>query len=285
MEYFLSVAQTLNFTKTANEKFVSQPAVSRQIASLEEELGVTLFKRESKGLSLTGAGTIIANYFETHRNNLASITQMVRENESEKKVSIRIGCGNGWCLNEFLPQINEKMTIKYPNLEFHIESYSFEQLVHALNEDNIDVAIGLSQNMYELATLEIQELTKIQRVLLYSVNNSVACEIKNPLPADFSGQRFFVFSNDNNILGLVSSYCKPYGFVPRIQIVNNLNSLFANVINGFGVAIVDQWTTRIHDNGFQYIPLESMHKVSLAWKRNNLSEMSSMFLEELKKFF
>ena len=283
IEYFLSVAKTLNFTKTANEKFVTQPAVSRHIATLEAELGATLFKRESKGLSMTEAGIIFANYFETHRKNMNLITQMVKANEREKKVIFRIACGSGWALNGFLPRIMEKMTMAYPNIEFHIENYSFEQLIHVISEDDIDVAIGLSHNMYELATLEVQELTQISRLLIYSVSNDVARVIEHPVPADFKNQRFLIANNDNNILGLVSSYCKPYGFVPQIQIVNNMDSIFANVINGLSVTIVDQWTERIHHPNLRHIPLESMHKISVAWKRDALNDVRAMFIKELKQ--
>lgn len=285
IEYFLSVAHTLNITKTANEKFVTQPAVSRHIATLETELGVSLFNRENKGLSLTEAGTIFLNYFETHRKNMALITQMVKVNEQEKKRILHIGCGNGWSLNPFLTEIKNKMLKTYPNIEFHLENYPFDQLVHALNEGEIDLAIGIRHNMFELATLEIVELTQIPRILVYSVKDVVASEIENVTPQDFKKHKFLLCNNDNNILGLVSSYFKPYGFVPQIQIVNNMDSVFSNVLNGSGVTIVDQWTERIHHPLLRNIPLESMHKVAVAWRREESNEVSAMFIQELMDYF
>ena len=60
IEYFLSAAKHLNFTKAADEFYTSQPTVSRQIALLEEELGFELFKRDKGNLRLTIGGAIMA---------------------------------------------------------------------------------------------------------------------------------------------------------------------------------------------------------------------------------
>ena len=56
IDYFLAVARHLSFTKAARELFVSQPAISRQILALEEELGYTLFERTNKSVHMTKAG-------------------------------------------------------------------------------------------------------------------------------------------------------------------------------------------------------------------------------------
>ena len=61
--YFIDLAKTLNFTETAKHFFVSQPAISKQISALEEELGVQLFHRGQRQVTLTPAGETYASFF------------------------------------------------------------------------------------------------------------------------------------------------------------------------------------------------------------------------------
>ena len=62
LRLFISLSQTLNFTKTANEFYVTQPTVSNYITALESSLGVTLLKRNSHSVSLTPEGKEFVNY-------------------------------------------------------------------------------------------------------------------------------------------------------------------------------------------------------------------------------
>lgn len=63
IQYFLMAAEKMSFTETAKVMYVSQPAVSRQISLLEEEIGLELFRRNKSTLQLTGAGERLAVFF------------------------------------------------------------------------------------------------------------------------------------------------------------------------------------------------------------------------------
>lgn len=64
INYFLTVAKCLSFTKAANLLYVSQPALSRQIIMMEDELGVKLFNRTGRSLALTPSGQILMDELE-----------------------------------------------------------------------------------------------------------------------------------------------------------------------------------------------------------------------------
>jgi len=96
IEYFLAAAEHMSFTKTANEKFVSQPAVSKQISAMESELGVELFVRGHNSAKLTQAGRMFHEYYKKQRQEMELLKQQIRENEKEEVLDLHIGCGSGW---------------------------------------------------------------------------------------------------------------------------------------------------------------------------------------------
>ena len=79
LQYFMSVARSLNFTEAAEEQYVSQPALSRGIASLEQELGVALLERNHHSVSLTPAGTLLAAELPNLRKELERVLMLVRQ--------------------------------------------------------------------------------------------------------------------------------------------------------------------------------------------------------------
>ena len=77
LDYFLAVAETLNVSRAATRVFVSQPALSRQIRLLEEELGVSLFERTARGMTLTDAGVLLRQRATSVVKDVASIKEDV----------------------------------------------------------------------------------------------------------------------------------------------------------------------------------------------------------------
>lgn len=85
LEYFMVVAQELSFSNAAKKLFVTQPALSRSISSLESELGVALFIRRHPALSLTPAGKVFASELPRLNSELKQIIRATRQTK---------GCGN-----------------------------------------------------------------------------------------------------------------------------------------------------------------------------------------------
>lgn len=134
VEYFLTVAENLSFTKTATEKHISQPAVSRHIAALEEELGVALFERSYKALKLTEAGRIFVDHFKKQRKDLSLAQQLAQESHKRSQKPLNIGCGWGWSLVEFLPRVAAGLAAGAPDTGLLVQCYSFERLAAALTD-------------------------------------------------------------------------------------------------------------------------------------------------------
>ncbi len=120
---FLAVSRYLNFTRAAEELMLTQPAVSRQVAQLERELGVTLFERLGRSVYLTDSGRRLIPLAEQLLGQMDRVVEAVRGDESGGRGSLRIGASTtpGYYL---LPPILGRFHRDYPNvdLEFTVEN-------------------------------------------------------------------------------------------------------------------------------------------------------------------
>ena len=124
--YFLALCRYKNFSETARRLYVSQPAVSKQIFSLEEELGVTLFKREYKNIDLTKEGKILQETLEKTVQMIQDAkTRMYRQSHSQE-YSLKIGVLQGLDIADLLPCRCRRFPQR-PQIRRHLRRSSLHQ--------------------------------------------------------------------------------------------------------------------------------------------------------------
>lgn len=141
--YFLTVADTLSFSKAAAAPFVSQPAVSKQVSLLEEELGLTLFDRTRQGVFLTEAGRLFSELFRDYINRFHATMEEAQHINRRLHDRVRIGCSEGFHLSEFYANVQTFFDAKYPNIELELSSDRADRLLPALKQGKIDLMISL----------------------------------------------------------------------------------------------------------------------------------------------
>ena len=156
---FLTVAETLNFARAAEQLHVTQPAVTQQIHSLETELNVRLFRRTTRTVELTQDGLIflgdakaMVEIFEHAKKRAASGVVDTRE-------SFIIGCHSN---NDILSLAHtlEAMKEQIPNLYPIFRVVPFQHLYQRLSEEEVDVVVAFREGGLKKA-IHYQELTKI----------------------------------------------------------------------------------------------------------------------------
>lgn len=140
LECFLAVAEYLNFSRAAEALKITQPAVSHQISSLEDELGAKLFQRTSKSVSLTQTGILFME-------DAAAIVRIAsgakrRLGTGMEDFSLfQIGCHNQSELN-LLPQVIRGLREQFPSLRPTIKQIPFKAMVNLLLEGRLHVMFG-----------------------------------------------------------------------------------------------------------------------------------------------
>lgn len=140
LEYLLAVANFGSFSVAAEHCFVTQPSLSMQIKSLEDELGVMLLDRSKKPVIPTEAGeAVLAQARETLRE-YNSIKEVVARIKGEMSGRIRLGVIPTiapYMLHKFIPDFVQR----YPKVELEIREMKTEDIIDALNRDRIDAAL------------------------------------------------------------------------------------------------------------------------------------------------
>jgi DNA-binding transcriptional LysR family regulator len=157
---FLAVRRHRNYTRAAEEVFLTQPAVSRQVRQLEEELGVRLFEQIGKSLHLTDAGETLAAEAEKLLGAMERTAEAVRSHRSAERGSVRIGASTtpGFYL---LPDLLGEFHRRFPKVALHYtveNSLKIEQMIVRNELDVGFVGAHLSSEELELKPLVEDEI-------------------------------------------------------------------------------------------------------------------------------
>lgn len=135
---FYHVAKNGNITKTANELLVSQPAVSRSIKTLEEQLNTTLFNRKNDGVMLTSAGKIIYDKIKDAMELINSAEEDLKNFNNMEIGRINIGAGNT-IIQKYLMKYINLFHYKYPNIEIKVNTLTTPELIKLCQMGIVDI--------------------------------------------------------------------------------------------------------------------------------------------------
>lgn len=137
---FYHVANHMNFTRAAEELNISQPAVSRQIESLEQSLGLKLFHRVGRSISLTDAGKTLFHMSEQILSLVEKTKSVMEGMKNLESGSLKIGASTT-IGNYFLAPRMIKFAERYPGVRINLEIDSSTQVLHQLKQNSLDLAI------------------------------------------------------------------------------------------------------------------------------------------------
>ena len=169
LECFIAVAEHLNFSRASEELKITQPAVSHQIRTLEEELDVKLFKRTSKSVSLTPEGVQLLPDAELILKTAFSAKE--RLGRRENFIVFEVGCHNHMELN-LLPPVFRKLGEEFPMLRPSVRMVPFPSLLGMVENQKIHAAFQIKEGQKK-SSLYFKEL--------FSSPVSCVCSPDHPL--------------------------------------------------------------------------------------------------------
>ena len=259
LKAFVTVASLHNFTKAAEQLGYAQSTITSQIQLLEKELGVRLFDRLGKKVSLTPEG----EHFLTDARQLLFSWEKAKGSLSHSNSPhgiLTIGVNESVCSVK-LPKLLEEYRRQFPEVEFHIKIGSTDELELWLNENQIDVAVLLDKlwNVPEL-TVKICE----EEILGFLVSpNHPLIDVKHILPHDVSDQPMLLVSHSSCWKNIFQAVMEEANESYRIMLETaSISDLKQFAILGFGVAVLPLYAVRQE--------LESGKLSILDWKGKKL---------------
>lgn len=236
---FVAVGDNLNFTRAAEELFISQQVVRRQVAGLEKDLGLTLLDRTTKSVRLTAAGEVL---HAAWKRLLAESDAAVREAETlqeEERKKLRVGIADVHSLVELMHGGIENFTERYPGVELEYQVYTFRRLRDMLRGGEVDVILSLSTEVRDIEPLQMFPLRRLQLSIILSKRHPLHGK-KHLTVKDLAGETLYFFSPafsydvDKNLRGIFQHE----GVSPdNVRYFDSVHTLELALLSGKGITI------------------------------------------------
>ncbi|MCI7060670.1 MAG: LysR family transcriptional regulator [Lachnospiraceae bacterium] len=140
LRYFLNVAREQSFTKAAEQLHITQPTLSRQLASLEKELGVTLFTRSGRNITLTEEGLLLKRRALEILDLEERTLEELKSTEGIVEGTVTIGCGE-FAVVETLAEICKNYQKKYPRVQIVLHTATADTISEMMNNGLVDIGL------------------------------------------------------------------------------------------------------------------------------------------------
>lgn len=257
IRYFLSVADLGGFTPAAAALHVAQPALSRQIAQLEEELGFTLLRREPRGVSLTEAGALFRQRVGGLEEELRSAAEDARRLHRGEGGVLRLLHSSSTPLAGPLLAALQDFTRDQPRVRVDVDRLSSEQQQEAVAQGRADLGLARLPLLRQEGGIEIRPLPEERLWAALPAGHALAGASLLGL-GDLANE-CFVFAVHRERGGLarrVTDLCLARGFAPRLAPVTSRKTAMLNLVAaGFGVAVVPAAMASLATPGVHFVPL------------------------------
>lgn len=282
LNYFVATAEELNMTRAAQKLLVSQPALSRQIADLEDELGVKLFNRQPRHLTLTPAGQYL---LEQAKEILALTTKTKSNLQSSAVISgdLTIAAGESYAMQRIM-DILSNIIQDYPTVKIHILSGDYEFAEKKLNIGTVDFAVIIGNlNLSNYASLQLPE-KDVWGVLMPEDDPLIKKDMITP--ADLIGRnilnsqqadRMHYFDN------WFGNYKDQVNFIGTVNL--NFNGTLMVKNKAALLLTLDKLANVSKGSGLAFRPVTPSMKepITVIWKHGtNLSPVAELFLNRLQ---
>jgi LysR family transcriptional regulator, low CO2-responsive transcriptional regulator len=163
LETFLEVARLSSFSRAAERRFRTQPAISSQIRALEEEVGAKLLDRSGGKVSVTAAGKLFQKWAEDSLVSRKSLLTAIAEAEHVPRGEIVVGANEGTCLH-ILPEVFADFKKQYPTVSVNIKRADYARILESVIDNSVDfgvVSLPMTDNRLTAVPIHRDELAII----------------------------------------------------------------------------------------------------------------------------
>lgn len=240
LRYFIEVAEREHISEAAVHLHVAQSAVSRQVANLEDELGVQLFERVGRNVKLTPIGKIFLEHSVSAIQAIDFAKKQIDEYLNPEQGTIKIGFPTSLA-GHLLPTVISAFKKEHPNVAFHLRQGSYNYLIEAVKQRELNLAF--------LGPLPPKE-SSLNNTILFTENFSVLVNASHPFAKkdkipliDLRKEDFVLFPEGYIMQKLVVEACNSVGFTPKVSSEGeDMDAIKGLVAAGIGLTLLPEST-------------------------------------------
>lgn len=281
---FVMLTQTLHYTEAARKLYISQPSLSYAISALEKELGVKLFEKHGRSISMTRYAEELLPFALTSIHTIDAGLLKIKEMKNPRNIRL----GYIYSLSyDFLPNVLNLLphfTEKY-DYTFSFYQGQSEDLIKRLKADELD-----------LAFCPYFEAEGISREPIFSQEIFVVVKNTHPLAdksiiniAELADEKYALITSGTNLRRIIDDVLQEHGIKPQIVFeAEECNSLASFVASDFGISIIPKIAS-LDGYNLSYLKLDGIpmnRMIYLVWKTcGNVAKMSEDFRDKLYEYF
>ena len=279
LQYFLQLARTQHVSKTADMLNISQPSLSSTIKKLEAELGVPLFVRQGRNITLSEYGRIYRDYIEeaflAMENGRRALDTMRGMSDSH----INLGVLSPYIWTEIFSAFSAE------NPDIRLNRYSLEghRYIEDLIAGKIDLYLGAINGIENQDNKKIQYLTLYEDDMVLLVHESHPLASQNEVDLSQCASELFInLDEETSLQQFISELYQKAGFKPKINMVCDYTLRDQMVSDNYGVMVTTRLSAlKCEYKNVKYLTITNppdKRKLGFVWRRN------AVFTQAMKKF-
>lgn len=292
LEYFVSVAETLNFTRAAAKCFISQTAMTQQIRALEKTVGVPLFIRDKHHVELTAAGKVYLNEARIILNRSNEALRLARLASEGVEGELTVGFIRGYGQSDF-SELLRNFHQAYPKIKINLIRDNLSVLLEHLDKKECDLVFGVTPYKREYEDQEHQYLRSYPvMAVLYSGHQLSS---KNQLTyEDLQNEEFIMMQPTNRPKDQMEESMLIYergGYLPNVVAVEgDQETLLLMISVGMGISIMPEYIIRpyMRSQDLKILPMTKKDgtaetiDMEVSWCRENNNPAVAQFLQMIR---
>lgn len=273
LQYFQKVAELEHLTKAAEALHIAQPALSRTIRGLEEELNVTLFDHQGRNIHLTRDGHILLKHSKNFLQELAAMEKEFQDSRDLQQLTVKLAISSA---SKLIPAFLMRFKKEHP-----------EALLEIVKADSMPATGKMDLSLFsDIRYIDNEHTVNLFResmVLVFPKSDRHA-SLPYVSLKDFSDQNFIAAPKGFVLRDMLETYCRELGFSPKIVMESdNPDTVREFVRAGLGVALVPQMTWYAAQQDVVALPIGDMEcyrYLYLSWKTDGKLSLTAVLLRE-----
>src|SRR5690606_4614876 len=279
LRYFLVLAQELHYWRTSEKVYLSQSTLSRQILSLEEELGCKLFERDKRNVKLTESGRYLQEKWTGLIDEFDRTIQQAKKIDMGTTGAVSISYP-GSIIHNFLPEVLELFSTKLPEVKIELMEPVDHDQERLLLDYKIDISFSRDSALHP--SLRCEKLYAEDVCLVVPKQHWLTEETFVNL-RDLKDEKFIIsgLHHSTYFASLLRQMFNSAGIEPSIQIETDFGGVILNLVaQNLGVSILPLSFANAGKENLRFIPLEETVDLYIHWRKNDPNKV----LEQLVSF-